>query len=142
MSTSYVDAFAKHSAVLRNPQWSFSAQAEDGSIVVSCWIDFFVPPKIHQEPGVMRYRDTLKRTEHNERGRNELKAFLEGAQENGTPFKLIVARAGDPKVLVQGKSASDSKNRFQPRTDLVGSLVSFDGNEFVIDFRKSRPDSG
>ncbi len=137
MSKGYVDAFARHGATLRNVQWSFSARANDGSIVLSCWIDFFVPSKEHGIPGVMRYCDTLQRVSHNAAGSSELRAFLDEARTTGTPFKLIVARPGDARLLQSGKSASHAGNRFDPRTDVTGALVEFDGDRYVIDFRKA-----
>lgn len=136
MSKGYVDAFARHGAMLRNVQWSFSARADDGAIVLSCWVDFFVPSKEHGIPGVMRYCDTLQRVSHNAPGCSELRAFLDEARAVGTPIKLIVARPGDASRLHSGKSASHAGNRFDPRTDVTGTLVDFDGNRYVIDFRK------
>lgn len=136
MSKGYVDAFARHGATLRNVQGSFSARANDGSIVLSCWIDFFVPSKKHGISGVMRYCDALSRVSHNTAGSSELRAFLNQARAAGTPIKLIVARPGDSSVLNSGKSASHPGNRYRARTDVAGVLVEFDGDRYVIDFRK------
>lgn len=134
MSKGYVDAFSRHSAKLRNVQWSFSARSSDGFIVLSCWIDYFVPSKEHGVPDVMRYRDTLQRVSHNAPGSMELRGFLEEARDTGTRFKLIVARPGDARLLTSGRSASHAGNRFDPRVDVVGSLVEFDGDRYVVDF--------
>lgn len=136
MSSGYVDAFKTVGARLCNPQWSFSARCEDGSIAISCWSDFFVPRTQHGLPDVLRYRDTLSRVSHNPSGARELEDYLREAIGHGTLFRLVIGRPGDAGALTSGRSASNGSNRFTPRPELVGSLVSFDGNEYVIDFRK------
>lgn len=137
MKAGYVETFAAHGAELRNPQWSFCARGRDGSIVLSCWTPFFVPKSEHGIEGVLRYRDRLSRVSHNSLGAGELKAFLQEAMEHRTPFRLIVGRAADERALVSGKSASSPKNQFHAKRDLIGELVAFDGDEYVIDFKRA-----
>jgi hypothetical protein len=132
----YVDAFKAIGAKLWNPQCSFSARCEDGSIAISCWSDFFVPRTQHGLTDVLRYRDTLSRVAHNPSGARELEEYVREAIGRSTPFRLVIGRPGDAGALTAGRSASSGSNRFTPRPELVGSLVSFDGNEYVVDFRK------
>jgi hypothetical protein len=136
MSIGYVKAFASLGATLRNVQWSFSARGRDGSIVLSCWQPFFEPKSAHGIEGVLRYRDTLNRVGHNPLGASELEQFLREGATNHTSFRLVVATPGDESSLASGRSASSSKNRFHAKPDLLGELVSFDGNEYVIDFKR------
>lgn len=52
------------------------------------------------------------------------------------PIDLVMARPGDVKAVVDEHPASDPGNCFAARPDLVGELSHFDGDTFVIDFRK------
>lgn len=137
MSTPYVRTFSLLGAKLRNVQWSFAARGRDGAIVLSCWAPFFVPRFEHGLAGVMRYRDTLSRVAHNPPGSAELAAFLTEASECKTPFRMIISRPGDEAALSSKTSASHANNKFHARSDLIGTLVSFDGDEYVIDFRRN-----
>lgn len=136
MSVGYVKAFDSLGATLRNVQWSFSARSNDGSIVLSCWQPFFVPKSTHGIDGVLRYRDTLNRVAHNPLGANELAIFLREAETHHTPFRLVVATPGDESLLASGRSASSAGNRFHAKHDLLGELVCFNGDEYVIDFKR------
>lgn len=137
MAKGYVDAFKSLGASLKNPQWSFSALADDGSVVISCWSDFFVRKEEHGLRDVMRYRDHLQRVEHNKPGHAEIRSLLELAWQQKRAIRVVIARAGDPRALSAGRSASSPGNSFAPRQDLIGELVDFDGDMFVIDFRKA-----
>lgn len=51
------EAFAKYGATLRNPQWSVSAWAPDGSLVVSLWDHHYRKGL----PGTIEFTDSLGR---------------------------------------------------------------------------------
>ena len=51
------EAFGKYGATLRNPQWSVSAWAPDGALVVSVWAHHRQP----SAPGTMEFVDSMDR---------------------------------------------------------------------------------
>ena len=55
----FSECFKKYGARLANPMWAVSAEADDGSIVVSCWSNYFS----RQDRKILRYTDTLSRWE-------------------------------------------------------------------------------
>lgn len=136
MSNRYVDAFKALGATLKNTQWSFSVLAADGSVVVSYWKNFFVPSSEHGMKDVLRYSDRLQRVLNNSHGHAEIRRLLELAWAEKRPIGLVIARPGDVKAVVDEHPASDPGNCFAARPDLVGELSHFDGDTFVIDFRK------
>ncbi len=51
-------------------------------------------------------------------------------------MRLIVATTDETDAVDSGHDASKVKKTFHVRDDVVGKLVDFDGDHFVIDFRK------
>jgi hypothetical protein len=127
-------AFGRYKAELTNPMWQVSAIAEDGSLVVSCWTKYLVT-----EQKMMRYTDRLSRWGNNKAGNNLLKEHLTLALETQLPVRLIMARADNDSDLDGVVDASKIKKTFHVRDDVVGKVVTFDGDTFVVDFRKSAP---
>jgi len=126
----FTECFTKYGAKLANPQWAVSAIAADESVVISCWYHYFVKAP----SGTMRYDDKLSRWKGNELGNNLLRSHLRLAQEKVLPIRLIIARTEDTARVDLGLDASKGKNKFTPRPDVVGKLIEFDGDRFVIDF--------
>jgi hypothetical protein len=126
------EAFARYKAQLSNRMWAVSAIAADGSLVVSCWAHHFGGGA----KGEMRYTDTLSRWGNNSPGNNLLRQHLNDAQAKNLAIRLVVATAVNPKDLEGITDASKVAKTFHVREDVVGSLHSFDGDTFVIDFRK------
>jgi hypothetical protein len=129
---SYTECFAKYGAKLANRMWAVSAEAPDGAIVISCWHNYFSRP----EKDTLRYTDTLSRWEGNAQGNNLLSQHLNTAQAEGRPIRLVVATALDTNPIDKGWDASVVSKTFHPKPELVGTLVSFDGDQYVIDFRR------
>jgi hypothetical protein len=130
-------AFGRYKADLSNPMWQVSAMAEDGSLVMSCWTKYLAT-----EQKVMRYTDRLSRWGNNKPGNNLLKEHLTRAYETQLPVRLIMAKAENDADLDGVVDASKIKKTFHVRDDVVGKVVKFDGDNFVIDFRRPGPLTG
>lgn len=129
---SYVEAFSRYGATLRNVQWAFSAVAEDGAIVLSCWDQYLSLP----EKGILRYTDTLSRRKHKKHGAPLLEQHLRLALTEGRPIRLVIAYTEETDVVDQGKSAAAIKKDFEVRPDLIGRLKDFDGDRYIVDFTR------
>ena len=57
---------------------------------------------------------------------------------DGLPVRLVIGTSGDPGSVDAGESASDSPKTYHVREDLVGRVVEFDQDRFVIEFRKQK----
>jgi len=128
----FVEAFAKHGAKLVNPQWAVSAMAEDGALVVSCWGHLIKTPA----KGVMVYEDHLSRWDRNKAGSSLLRGHLEEAMRESLPVRLVIATAEDPALVDRGDDASKTKKTFHIPDGVEGRVIAFDGDKFVIEFRK------
>jgi hypothetical protein len=122
-------AFARYGAKLTNPQWAVSAISDQNELVMSCWKDYLT-----LTDGVLRYVDTLSRWEHNKPGNNLLREHLERAISEGLAVRLVIANATDMFEVNSGKSAAGIANSFSVKVEVVGSVTSFDGDEFIIEF--------
>ena len=132
----FTEAFAKYGAVLKNAMWAFSAIADDGSLVLSCWQHKFTIP----EQGVLRYNDRLSRFRQiNTQGKNLLIEHLRRAHDEQLLVRLVIASTKDTASVDAGRDASRLPKTFHLKEDFVGRVVSFDGDEFVIDFKKQEP---
>lgn len=128
-----VDAFRRYGAKQANPQWAVTVIAEDGSLVISCWQHLFRRPS----RDVMRYEDRLSTFGHNVAGCNLAREHLVLALRDSLPVRVVIATSSDPAAVDAGRSGSDQANEFHVREDLLGRVVEFDGDRFVIDFRRS-----
>ena len=127
---SLTEAFAYYGAKLRNTRWAYSAIANDGSLVISCWERF-----LHTDvDGHKRYEDHLSRWQSNHPGKNLLADHLRQAIEGSLSVRLVVATLDNPKESESGDASSLPKT-FTTEKDLVGKVVAFDGDAFVIEFR-------
>ena len=123
------EAFKSYGATLKNPRWSMSAKANDGSIVISCW------EKLLSRG--MSYSDRLSRWEGNKPGNAELRQLIQEAKDLNLPVRLVVAHLEDNAALDGVWDASVIKKKFSTRPDLTGRLTEFDGDIFTIVFSKS-----
>jgi hypothetical protein len=128
----FTEAFSRHKAKLVNPQWAVSAIADDGALVLSCWTHYF---EKHGE--VLRYRDSLSRWAGNELGNALARKHLQEAYSCAYPVRYVAARTDETQSVDSGKGASKLRKVFSVRADLVGQVVEFDGDSFVIDFRRA-----
>ena len=128
----FVDAFSKFGAKLDNPMWAVSAIAQDGALVISCWEHYFKKGG----KGILQYVDSLGRWNGNDLGNNLLKIHISKAFSDSLPVKVVVATAKDTNAIDYGNDASNVKKTFHVREDLVGKVIAFDGDNFIIEFKK------
>jgi hypothetical protein len=128
---SYTEAFRVYGATLPNPQWAYSALADDGAIVLSCWAH-----KLKLSAGVLHYKDHLSRWRPNVPGKNLLVEHLELGLKGERPVRLIIATTPQPEVVDRGEDASAIPKTFHVRQDVVGKVSHFDGDNFALEFRK------
>jgi hypothetical protein len=111
-----------------------SAVTNDRALVLSCSYGRFQPA----QSGIMKYEEDLS----GETGSaaSLLRVHLADAWKNELDIRLIVAvpaqraaasHAGDPAPTHSARSI------FHARKDLVGRVTFFDGQRFVVEFRKS-----
>ena len=123
MNLSLVDAFGKFGAKPRNRLHCLSAMAADGAIVLNCSKAYFG----HPSPGILRYEDRLSRETADSKEGAYLGQHLTLARDGALPVRMVVT-----------STASDDGGRrsFHIRSDLIGKLVKFDGDHFIVDFTR------
>jgi len=130
----FTAAFEEFGATLKNKLWAFSAIANDGALVLSCWghrpfLRSFVD-------GHKVYEDHLSRWQGAHQGKVLLIEHLTQAFRDNLPVRLVVAKLEDPSEFTDGDASPLKKNFFIDRT-LVCRILSFDGDRFAIEYRKS-----
>ena len=102
-----------------------SAIAADGAIVLNCASTYFG----HHAEGVLRYQDRLSREAEKARATVQLGEHITRALDESLPVRpVIVSRT----AMRGGKSS----RIVHVRADLVGKVTSFDGDLFIVDFRR------
>lgn len=129
----FKEAFAKFGARPVNLMWAVSAIADDGALVMSCWSHHCKPGG----KGVLLYTDCLSRWGGNELGCNLLKTHLEQAVAGNLPVRMVVATTTETEAVDQGHDASKVKKTFHVREDVIGRVVSFDGDNYILEFRRA-----
>jgi hypothetical protein len=126
MNLSLTDAFGRFGAKPSNRLRGLSAMATDGAMVLNCSSVHFG----HPAPGVLRYEDRLSREPSRAKVTGLLGQHLTLARDGALPIRMIVtAVAGETKG-----------SRCHVRPDLIGKVVTFDGDHFVVDFtRREEP---
>jgi hypothetical protein len=122
-SLNLVDAYAKFGA--KAGVRAQSAIAADGAVVLSCAASFFG----HHAEGVLRYQDRLSRETEGARGTALLGEHLTRARDESLPVRMIVVS----RVAARGGKTSRTVH---VRADLVGKVTSFDGDQYIVDFRR------
>jgi hypothetical protein len=123
MSESLIAAFAHFGAKPKNRLRGRSAIADDGALVLSC----LTPQFRHAGPGVLRYEDALSRDSSDRPGSTLLAEHLVLARDGQLPVRMIVV-----SKAVEGKT----RQSIYARPDVIGQLVEFDGDHFIVDFRR------
>lgn len=129
------DAFAQYGATLKNPQWSVSAWAPDGSLVVSLWDHHYRkgPPR------TMEFADSVNRWSGH--GNREFRENIARAYAEGKDVSLVVAKTEQVARVQAGEDASKIPKEFFTRKDLVGRVIEFDGDRYAVQFRERSPPS-
>jgi hypothetical protein len=126
------ESFASYDAKLVNAMWAFSAIASDGSLVLSCWQHKFKAP----EKGLLRYTDQISRWKTNSPGKKLFIEHLSKAYDEQLPVRLVIVSTKDTAIVDAGEDASKLKKTFDVKKDIVGKVISFNGDDYMIDFRK------
>jgi len=130
----FVEAFASYQAELVNANWAVSSIAQDGSLVLSCWAHLFKSTE-HRR---LIYKDNLRRWgTSNPLGRSLLADHLVKARDDKLPVRIVVATARNPAELDAVQDASKIKKTFHVRSDWVGRLAAFDGDNFEIEIGRA-----
>ncbi len=125
---SLADAFGKFGAKPASRMRGLSAIAADGAMVLNCSPPYFG----HPAKGVLRYEDRLSRDSDDTKDAGLLSQHLALARDGELPVRLIVKTPMDAGSNRHGRS-------FHVRRDLIGRLVKFDGDHFIVDFTRVLP---
>jgi len=125
MNLNLIDAFARFGATPGNRIRGLSAIAADGAVVLNCSQQYFA----HPSRGVLRYEDKLSRESRDSKDVVLLGQHLSLARDGYLPVRMVVAFSSE---LKRGTSRG-----YHVRPDLVGKVVKFDGDHFVIDFTRA-----
>ena len=123
MNLSLIDAFGRFGAKPDRLR-AVSAIAADGALVLRCEsVNFGHPAR-----GVLRYEDRLSREPVDAKSVALLGAHLGLARDGELPVRMVV---GGPAV-----ASTPGPRSFHIRPDLIGKIVEFDGDRFIIDFKR------
>lgn len=125
------DAFTKYRAVQRNVQWSVSAWNPDGELVVSVWAHHQRP----NTPGAMEFEAYASRW--GGPGNKEFRENVQRAFETNASLRLVIAKTDEIKRVEASEDASKIKKEFSVRTELVGTVVEWDGDRYLFRFEKA-----
>jgi hypothetical protein len=122
MNLTLTDAFQRFGAKPSSRLHGRSAIATDGAMVLNCSTVYFG----HPARGVLRYEDRLSRQPATSKDVGLLGQHLALARDGALPIRMIVTAAA-------GEKTSSSCH---VRPDLVGKIVTFDGDHFIVDFTR------
>lgn len=123
------DAFGRYRATLKNAQWSVSAWAPDGSLVVSMWEHH---RRKDSPRGTLVFEDLASRWRGP--GNTEFRANIAQAYATGAPLRLIVARTKDIERVQSGDDASKVSKEYFLKEETIGKVTEWDGDRYVLTF--------
>ena len=126
MNLSLTAAFEKLGAKPCGRMRSASAIALDGALVLNCAHTLFG----HPSRGVLRYEDKLSRGGTSVREAEQLRQHLILARDGGLTVRMVITTA------LTDVNGDRSSRTFHARPDLAGKVVQFDGDHFIVDFRR------
>ena len=124
MNLNLIDAFGRFGATPSNRIRGLSAIAADGAVVLNCSQQHFA----HPSRGVLRYEYRLSQEPQDSKDAALLGQHLTLARDSALPIRMVVAFSSDPK--------RGSSRAYHVRPDLIGKVVKFDGDHFMIDFTR------
>ena len=125
-------AFQHFGASPVNARWACSAIASDNSSFVMSGWDHILKPYAN---GRLCYEARLSSWK-SRNGRSLFRRHLEQALAHNLPVRLILATSSDI-ASVQAGEACRTRKTFSVQDDLVGRVISFDGDHFIIEFQKN-----
>jgi hypothetical protein len=123
MHLSLVEAFGRFGSKPSDRLRGLSAMAADGALVLNCSPAHFG----HPAQGVLRYEDKLSREAVVTKCSELLSQHLTLARDASLPVRMVVTSVGGEKK----RSVS-----YHVRADLIGKVVKFDGDHFIVDFTR------
>ncbi len=123
------EAFARYGAGLKNVQWSVSAWAPDGSLVVSMWEHHRRKDPV---PGTLEFEGSASRWRGP--GNNEFRANVSKAYESQADVRLVIVRTDENVRVEAGEDASKVKKDFFLKEDVVGKVIEWDGEKYAFRF--------
>jgi hypothetical protein len=127
MNLSLVDAFGRFGAKPVNRLRGQSAIATDGAVVLSCSYSKFG----HPSQGVLRYEGKVIKDAEDAAVNDALGQHLTMARDGNLPIRLVVMTS------TEDTAKNKVTRSFHVRPDLIGKLVSFDGENYVVDFTRA-----
>jgi hypothetical protein len=128
MNLSLIDAFGRFGAKPSSRLGSLSAMAADGAMVLNCLPAHFG----HPASGVLRYEARLSTVEAESKDIGNLGVHLTSARDGSLPVRMVVKSPPE-------KSGAKTRS-YHVRPDLIGKVVEFDGDHFIVDFtRQEQP---
>lgn len=124
MSLTLIDAFGRFGAKPANRLGSLSAIAEDGAMVLNCLTAHFG----HPARGVLRYETRISAAQAESKVVTSLGEHLARALDAGLPVRMVVA-------FPERESRRGAAGH-HVRPDLIGRVVEFDGDRYVVDFTR------
>lgn len=124
MNLTLIDAFSRFGAKPANRLDSLSAIAGDGAMVLNCQPAHFG----HPARGILRYETRLSVAQAEPKIVTRLSEHLTQARDGNLPVRMVVTF---PEREKTGKCGC-----YHVRPDLIGKVVEFDGDHFVIDFTR------
>ncbi len=128
MNLTLVDAFSRFGAKPNSRLGSLSGIAADGAMVLNCLPAHFG----HPAPGVLRYETKLSAAQATAKVVTALSQDLTRAHDDGLPVRMIV-------TIQERAKAGNMIRSYHVRPDLIGKVVEFDGDRFVVDFTRPQP---
>lgn len=125
MNLNLTEAFGRFGAKSSARAGSTSAMAADGAMVLACSHGSFG----HPAAGVLRYEDRLSRDDVGSRDTELLARHLTLARDGALPIRMVVSTSANQK-------SGRTTRSFDVRPDLIGKVVKFDGDHFIIDFTR------
>jgi hypothetical protein len=123
MHLSLKEAFGKFGSKPTDRLRALSAMAADGAMVLNCSPAYFG----HPAQGVLRYEDRLSREAATTKRAELLSQHLTLARDADLPVRMVVTSAETRKKGGGGCHV---------RSDLIGKVVKFDGDHFIVDFTR------
>lgn len=124
INLSLIDAFGRFGAKPASRLGSLSAMAADGAMVLKCLPTHFG----HPARGVLRYESSLSASQAESKVVTTLSEHLTQARDAGLPVRMVVTFP-EPENPARASG-------YQVRPDLIGKVVEFDGDRFVVDFTR------
>lgn len=124
------DAFGKYGATLKNVNWSVSAWTPLDELVVSMWAH-------HYRKGIgdsAEYFGSVSRWSGP--GNTEFRRNISDGFHRKAVVRLVLVHTDNIVHVESGEDASKVKKDFSARTDLVGEVIEYDGENYVIRFKR------